>query len=829
MSTININIDGKEIQTQEGEFLLNAARANDIYIPAICYLSRCSPTLACRICLVEADGKQVYACNAKAKDGMSITTTTENIQKERRAIMEVYDVNHPLQCGVCDQSGECELQNYTLEMGVDSQSYSVKDVDRSSHDWGHLHYDPGLCIVCERCVTACKDMIGDNSLKTIARGADALNAEFKGSMPKDAYAMWNKLNKSVIGLTNGTDVLDCTSCGECASVCPVGALVDTHFMYESNAWELSQVPATCGHCSAGCQISYDVKHTSINNPEDKIYRVMNEWNYVSLCGAGRYGFDYQNADVTKDETAFNSAIEAFKKADTIKFTSTITNEEALILEKLKEKYGYKLVNTEAKAFQTFLNDYSDISGTRLYGSNLKTTMNSNFIISVGSALKSDNPNARYALNNSLTVNKGAALYFHPVSDPIIDGLGKNILSINHKPLQEELVLYLVLDLFGDKEKLPADLVEYLASFHSKKTVTVTETIKEKVVEIVKEKKVNEETGEEEEVEVEKSKMVPKKVSKEVEVDDNRLASLLGMSEDFDATLEKFLKKKDSFSLMVGADLYTHPNSKNLARLVALVEKYSKFELVMIPTLTNSLGVALINELSDEVGSYSIGYNTKGDFTLSALGDGDLDMPAINQQEGTLTSINKRVNPTNAAIGYGGYTLNDIANELGLKAELTVEYTKELPTSHGFFSQDFDSLPNYYTNAGEEVRGYELQNSAIEISSDESVEKADESLCLEGELVYAANPVRQFSRFTNKATNLDEVSGLYMSEANLADSDLNEGDSVRVKTENGEVVTTIVSDNKITGNIALVPSFDLKLNSEALFSGYRFNSASIQKV
>ena len=78
MSNVSINIDGKEIVTQEGEFILNAARANDIYIPAICYLTRCSPTLACRICLVEADGKQVYACNAKAKDGMNITTTTEN-------------------------------------------------------------------------------------------------------------------------------------------------------------------------------------------------------------------------------------------------------------------------------------------------------------------------------------------------------------------------------------------------------------------------------------------------------------------------------------------------------------------------------------------------------------------------------------------------------------------------------------------------------------------------------------------------------------------------------------------------------------------------------
>ncbi len=828
MSKISINIDGKEIETQEGEFLLNAARANDIFIPAICYLTRCSPTLACRICLVEADGKQVYACNAKAKDGMNITTSTQNIEKERRAIMEVYDVNHPLQCGVCDQSGECELQNYTLHMGVDSQNYTVKDVDRSSHDWGHLHYDPGLCIVCERCVTACKDMIGDNSLKTVPRGGDALDATFKETMPKDSYAMWNKLNKSVIGLTNGTDVLDCTSCGECAAVCPVGALVDTHFMYKSNAWELKQIPATCGHCSAGCQISYDVKHASVDNPEDKIYRVMNEWNYVSLCGAGRYGFDYQNAEATKDEVAFNAATEAFKKADTIAFTSTITNEEAYLLQAMKEKFGYKLVNPEAKAFQTFLNNYSEISGKRLYGSDLEKVHNTNFIVSVGSALKTDNPNARYALNNSLTVSKGAGLYFHPVQDPIIEGLGKSIMTVTHAPLQEEIALYLVLDLFADKEKLPADIVSYLATFHSSKTIEVEEVVKEKVVEIVKEMKLNEETGEEEEVEVEKSKMVSTKVTKEVVVDDNKLLELLGADDKFMETLEKNLKKKETYALMVGPDLYTHPKAKNLARLVALIEKYSPFELVMIPSLTNTLGVSLICDLDDERGAYTVAYNTEGDFVLSALGDGDLDMPAINQQEGTLTSVNKRVNPTNAAIGYNGYELNDIANALGFAAENVIDYTLKLPVEAGFKAEEFDNLPNHYENDGTEVRGYVLENVALQASDDESVEKFSDDK-LEDSIIYLANPVRQFTPFTYKTTELDEVSGIYMSEEYLENSEFNEGDSVKITTTKGELVANVVSDNKIKGSIVVLPTFDKNLNSEALFSGYRFSSASIEKV
>jgi NADH-quinone oxidoreductase subunit G len=249
---------------------------------------------------------------------------------------------------------------------------------------------------------------------------------------------------------------------------------------------------------------------------------------------------------------------------------------------------------------------------------------------------------------------------------------------------------------------------------------------------------------------------------------------------------------------------------------------------MIPTLTNTLGVALICDLDDEAGSYTIGYNTQGDFTLSALGDGDLDMPAMNQQEGTLTSINKRVNPTNAAIGYGGYELNDIANALGLEAKYIIDYTKELPVEVGFQAQEFDDLPNYYENDGTEVRGYVLENVALKPTGGESVEKFSDDK-LEGCIIYLANPVRQFTPFTHKTTELREESGIYMSEEYLSNSDFTEGESVKVKTQHGELVAKIVSDNKIKGDIVVIPTFDKKLNSEALVDGYRFATASIEKV
>jgi len=157
MSEITVKIDGIECKAKEGEYLLNIARREGIFIPAICYQTGCSPTLACRLCIVEADEKRVYACNAKAKDGMNVITHNDELQTERESIMQVYDVNHPLECGVCDQSGECELQNYTLYMNINEQKYAIADTYRPIRDWGLMKYDASLCIVCEKCITICKE------------------------------------------------------------------------------------------------------------------------------------------------------------------------------------------------------------------------------------------------------------------------------------------------------------------------------------------------------------------------------------------------------------------------------------------------------------------------------------------------------------------------------------------------------------------------------------------------------------------------------------------------------------------------------------------------
>ncbi|HIP30303.1 MAG TPA: NADH-quinone oxidoreductase subunit G, partial [Sulfurospirillum arcachonense] len=778
MSDILVNIDGVECKAKEGEFVLNIARANDIFIPALCYLSNCSPTLACRLCLVEVDGKRAYSCNAKAKDGMSIITKNEEIEKERKAIMEIYDVNHPLECGVCDQSGECELQNYTMEMEIDSQSHSIADMPRPATDWGKIHYDPSLCIVCERCVTVCKDMIGESALKTVKRGGPELDKEWKEKTPKDAYAMWNKLQKSIIGVASGADTLECTMCGECSSVCPVGALVSSDFQYKANAWELKKIPAANPHSSDCSLIYYDVRHDNVTNSNDKIFRVSNDYSFGPIHGGARYGYDFENVVEGKDEEAFEKVINTIKtKVDTIEFNSFITNEEALILQKLKDKYGYKLVNDDAYAYKKFLDNFASTSGENLYSGDLKSVQKSNFVISVGTAIKTDSPNAGYAFNNALSMNKGAGLYFHPVADPIVDGYSKNLLSLNHKVGAEEAVLYLILDIFG--KNLPIETADYLKSFHT----TCKQTVGE---------------GEE---------------AKEIEVDENSLFEILGI-DDFSEKLPKLLAKKDSFSLIAGEDLYNHSKSKNLAKLLGLIQKYTDFSVVIIPSQTNTLGVSIICDLNKNRGEFTLGYNVKADVTLSALGKGDLDMPALNQQEGTFTSMNKRVVPTNAALPYNGYCLNDIANELGFDAEFTIDYTAELPTRRGFKAVAFDSLPNEFTRAGVENRGY-LLSSKIVTCKDE-VDEISETKAMNSPL-YLANPVQQFSAFTNRAHQLNEAGSLYASSEFLEKRELKSGDMVVVEGSGGVKLTLRVEvDLMISGDIPYLPTFDTKLNAKQFF-------------
>ena len=163
---INFKLNGTSVEAKNGESILQVARREDIYIPTMCYLAKATPNASCRMCAVEVQGVDgfVLSCNTPPVEGAEINTDSDELYKERQTIMKLYNVNHPLQCGVCDKSGECDLQNKTLDFNVSEQSFAVRDTARKKKKWGVHTYDPALCILCEKCTAVCNQVVGNEAL-----------------------------------------------------------------------------------------------------------------------------------------------------------------------------------------------------------------------------------------------------------------------------------------------------------------------------------------------------------------------------------------------------------------------------------------------------------------------------------------------------------------------------------------------------------------------------------------------------------------------------------------------------------------------------------------
>ncbi|MDD5406477.1 MAG: 2Fe-2S iron-sulfur cluster-binding protein [Sulfurovaceae bacterium] len=738
---INVTIDGKVCEATTDDTILRIARNNGIYIPTMCYLTKVEPIASCRMCVVEVEGIEgaILSCQSRTTDGAVINTKSKYIDKQRQNIMKLYNVNHPLECGVCDKSGECELQNKTLEFNVNAQSFTTKDMFRPVENWGFVSYDPALCIMCEKCVRVANEITGNEALQINTGGYKSRILNVK----KD-------FNDS--------------SLGESAAVCPVGALVSTNFKYTSKAWELDKIPATCAHCSSGCSLYYEVKN-------DKIYRVTNDFEFSSLCGAGRFGFDFANENVNKDTQAFTNAITAFKEADTIRFSAIITNEEALILQKFKEKYKYRLVCDEAYGYQTFLKAFGNVSGENLYNANLKSLSNSKGIIVLGSRINDDNPMVKYHITMASKRNSARVAYMHPIEDGNISNIVTQF--IKYEVGSEEGVTALLANALLQNKELPGSLRDFLN-----------------------------------------------------DLDIGNISAESNVGEEELSMLMQSLDKKEGFTLVVGSDLYNHPRAVQIAKLIGAIQKYSDFDVLLVPPATNALGIALICTLDDEVGKYTIGYNAVGDFELSCLGNGDLDMPALNQQEGTLTTIDKRVAPTNVALSYNGYTLNDIANTLGLNAKYTIDYTSMLPSKSGFKVMDFDELPFNFDMVGVEHRGYLLSTKSIK--NIDTFEEIDEIPTYDGAIIYRCNEANQFNMLTNRTKAFDQNEVCLKGSAQFANAaKVKDGDEISYVVDGIRYKRKFKLDSSLKGTIALHPNYDIRLSS-ALVSSYRFSHLTLEQ-
>ena len=742
---INFTIDGVQVQAQKGETILTVARKNNIYIPTMCYISKTTPCASCRMCVVEAKGVDgfVLSCNTPPTEGVEIITNNDALQNERTNIMKLYDVNHPLECGVCDKSGECDLQNKTLEFNVERQNFSARDQLRPLKKWGLIDYEPSLCIMCEKCVHVCNEVIGD----------DAIEVQFGGY-------------KSTI-IPKGSDVLDCTFCGECIAVCPVGALTSSGFKYRANAWELDRVPATCAHCSAGCPLEYETRHSSINGA-DEIFRVKNNFEFTSLCGAGRFGFDFENR-ASSDENAFKKAIEALKSAKAIRFSSMITNEEAHILELLKEKLGIKLFNEDARVFKEFMMAYSSVSGKLHHSGSLDAIKQSDAVIMIGSRIATDNPGVRYALTTASKHNGAKIVYAHPMEDALMQNVITQMMKYE-VGTEEGVMALLAQEILKD-----ADLDESERAFFD-------------------------------------------------DLDFGYIYAETNIGEEELSFMTKSFSRAKRRTLIIGNDLIAHERAANIAKLAALIEKYSDFSLVVVPREVNTLGVSLINSLDrDEDISDVVGYNAKGNFVISSLDGADLAVPALNQQEGTVVNIDNRVLPTNVALGFDGYALNDLARALGIEKDETVEYTQELSKASGFKGVAFDDLENFLSPMGEDNRGYLLDEVSCEANGE--LEELDDLPEFNGTIIYHCDPVLQFNNYTLKTEQLPKDNLLRGSAQFSVAARISDGDLVEISFGGETIQRKFKIDDELKGTIALNPTFDINVDA----GRYRFEKSKIVRV
>jgi NADH-quinone oxidoreductase subunit G len=273
----SLTIDGRSVSVPDGTTLIQAAEKLGIFIPRYCYHPGLSIAGNCRICLVEVENipKLQIACNLPVSEGMVVKTKSDKAEAGRRAVLEFLLANHPLDCPVCDQSGECDLQNFYMNFGLYNPRFREHKVKKQKAvELGpHVMLDQERCILCSRCVR-----FTDEITKT------------------GEFGIFNRGDRAELGLYPG-QTLDNPYSANVVDICPVGALTERDFRFKVRVWYLSSAPSICNGCSQGCNIDvhYLLDRPHLNDGA-RIVRIKPRYNPLVngwwMCDEGRYGFEW---------------------------------------------------------------------------------------------------------------------------------------------------------------------------------------------------------------------------------------------------------------------------------------------------------------------------------------------------------------------------------------------------------------------------------------------------------------------------------------------------------------------------------------------------------
>lgn len=266
---VTCTLDGQTVEVEPGTTILTAARSIGIDIPTFCFHERLSLSASCRMCLVKVEGRNKLepACATAVAPDMVVHTRSSDVVGTRQDMLEILLANHPLDCPVCDKGGECELQDTVYEYGKGrsrlrdpKRVFRTRDIELNKV----IVFNANRCIQCQRCVRVCEEVVGDVALGTVERGLDS----------------------EITGV--GNSLKDCSHCGNCIEVCPVGALMSIPYRYKARPWDLVKTETICGMCGTGCSMTVETRDGVFkrvkSDPETGL-------NGELLCAKGRFGFD----------------------------------------------------------------------------------------------------------------------------------------------------------------------------------------------------------------------------------------------------------------------------------------------------------------------------------------------------------------------------------------------------------------------------------------------------------------------------------------------------------------------------------------------------------